>query len=132
MKQLAKDLYRFLRALVLYVVALATCACFSVPAGLDDQLESLVVSHEVFFVSCVPAALELAIGQTGQCEALNADSTRIDFEGFAPVTWDSSFPSAATVSTDGSMRAETAVSNNVVVTAHGTNGTSAFAIVTTF
>ena len=110
-------------------LVLLLAGCVDVPTGLQDQLDNLAIEEEVFFVNCAPHALELATNQISSCDVLNADSTRI--QPFAAV-WTSSVPSAVTVDTQGSLRAETFVSNNVVITAAGANGTSAFAIVTTF
>ena len=104
-------------------------ACFDIPTGLQDQLDNLAIEEEVAFVNCDPLALELAVNQPGACDALNADSTRIDPNA---AVWTSSVPSAVTVTTAGLLRAETFVSNNVVITAAGANGSSAFIVVTTF
>ena len=111
------------------LAVLLLSACFDVPVGLQDQLDQLAIEEEVAFVNCAPPTLELAIGQTGTCDALNADSTRL--AGFTAV-WTSSIPSAVTVDTNGELRAETLVSNNVVITAKGANDSSAFFVVATF
>lgn len=108
---------------------LALVGCIEVPTGLVDQLEELAIEAEAGFVNCTPLTLELAIQQEGFCDVLNADSTRIDPN---VVVWTSSVPSAVTVTTAGAIRAETVVSTNVVITAAGPNGSSAFIVLQTF
>ncbi len=117
---------------LLLLLSLALAACIDTPAGLNQHFEDLTSEHEVAYVTCTPATLELATNEVGTCAAFNPDSTRIDFGGFAAVIWTSSIPSAASISTDGVTRAESALSASVAMTAVGTNGSTAFALVATF
>ncbi len=114
------------------LLLLAVVGCIDIPTGLNDHLDLLTEGAEVASVACEPVALEVAINETGECAAFNVDLTRIDIDGFAPVTWESSDPQAVSVSTGGGLRAGSAVSASVTITATGTNGSTASFVVSSF
>ncbi len=117
---------------LLPILALAVVGCIDIPTGANDHIEALTNAAEVSSVVCAPVALEIAILETGFCSARNVDGTVIDIDGFSPVVWQSSDPTAVTVSMGGDIFAGINVSTSVIITAKGTNGTSASFAVSTF
>ncbi len=111
------------------LLSLVLVGCFEFPSGLQEQLDDLATEEEVFWVNCEPKLFELAINQTGSCDALNADSTLLDPNA---VVWSSSIPDGIVVTTSGELEANNFVSDNVVITAGGANRTFAFEALETF
>ena len=107
------------------LLALLLVACMELPTGITDQLDSLTDVNQVASVTCTADGLSIAVQAVEQCDAFNLDGTRINFNGFSPVVWASSQPTAISVTTAGLIRAETVVSDSVLITAAGTNGSSA-------
>ena len=103
--------------------------CIDIPTGLNEHIDLLTEAAEVASVTCSPVSLAIATNEIGTCSAFNVDGTRIDMDGFAPVVWKSSDPSAVSISTAGEIRAESVVSASVTITALGTNGVSASTVV---
>ena len=107
------------------LLALLLAACIDIPTSITDQIDSLAVANQVASVTCAPHRLSIAVQAIAHCDAFNVDGTRINFDGFLPLVWASSQPTAISVTTAGLIRAETVVSDSVLITAAGTNGSSA-------
>lgn len=114
------------------VFAILMTACtVEAPTSLIDQTDLLATSLEVDHLTCTPDSLALAINETGTCSAFNLESTRIDYNGFSPVVWTSSNPSAVSVTTGGQIQAES-VPDSAFIEAVGANNTKAGIWVTSF
>ncbi len=106
--------------------AVAVLGCIDIPSGLEDHLNLLVDDGVIAAVVCAPSTLPV-LG-VGDCTGLNANGTQIIFNGFAPLTWDSSNDAVVEIDQSGTFIAST--SGTSTITAVGTNGSTASTVIT--
>ena len=111
-------------------LVLLLVGCVEIPTGVQDLLDDLATTGEIASLTC-PDSLSIVNSETGSCSGANIDGTLIDIDGYAPLIWKSSDPSAVTVTITGTVEAGT-VADSALITGIGTNDSFATAWIVSY